>query len=114
VKSNKLYIIIEGYEVPLVEKTTALILRKLLNAKLKFKGKIYLPRKEERETVLRSPHKHKDSQEHLGRTTYRRLIQVINASFSDVSKAGLAGSYPEISRGIRIRIKAPRDKQNLV
>jgi small subunit ribosomal protein S10 len=104
VKEN-LNITIEGYEVPLVEKTTQLTLRKLLDAGLKFKGKVYLPRKKEKMTVLRSPHKHKDSQEHLERITYCRLIQVLNASFAEVSKAGLAGSYPEISRGIRIKIK---------
>jgi small subunit ribosomal protein S10 len=102
---KKLNIVIEGFEVPLVEKTTVWILRKLLDAKLKFKGKVYLPKKWEIETVLKSPHKHKDSQEHLGRITYRRLIQVIDASFVDLNKAGLAGSYPQISRGVRIRIK---------
>jgi len=55
---------------------------------------------------LRSPHKHKDSQEHLGRITHRRLIQVIDTSFADLNKAGLAGSYPQISRGVRVRVKA--------
>ncbi|KLL02686.1 MAG: 30S ribosomal protein S10 [Mycoplasmataceae bacterium RV_VA103A] len=104
-KSNKLNIIIEGFEVPLVEITTAWIVRKLLNAKLKFTGKIYLPTKREVVTPLRSPHKHKDSQEHLGRMTYRRLIQVVDASFADLNKAGLAGSYPQISRGVQVRVK---------
>ena len=77
-----------------------------MDAKLKFKGRVFLPNKREIVSILRSPHKHKDSQEHLGRITYRRLIQVIDASFAEVNKIGLAGSYPEISRGIRIRIKA--------
>lgn len=104
-KSNKLNIIIEGFEVPLVETTTAWILRKLLDAKLEFTGKVYLPTKWESVTVLKSPHKHKSSQEHLGRITHRRLIQVINTSFADLNKAGLAGSYPQISRGVQVRVK---------
>jgi len=54
---------------------------------------------------LRSPHKHKDSQEHLGRITHRRLIQVINTSFADLNKIGLADPYPQISRGVQVRVK---------
>jgi ribosomal protein S10 len=76
-----------------------------LDAKLKFTGKVYLPTKWERATVLKSPHKHKDSQEHLGRITYRRLIQVVDTSFADLNKVGLAGAYPQISRGVRVRVK---------
>lgn len=103
--SNKLNIIIEGFDVPLVETTTAWILRKLLDAKLKFTGKIYLPTKRERVTVLKSPFKHKDSQEHLGRITHRRLVQVLGAPYSDLNKVGLTGSYPQISRGVQVRVK---------
>lgn len=105
-KENKnLNVVIKGFERELVDQTTTLILRKLINAKLKFKGKVYLPHKREMATVLRSPHKHKDSQEHLTRITYRRLIQVIDASFADLYKAGLAGSYPQISRGVLVEVK---------
>ncbi|CAI2183919.1 15975_t:CDS:2 [Funneliformis geosporum] len=63
-------------------------------------------------TVLKSPHKHKRAQEHLGRITHRRLIQVVNASFVDLNKAGLTGSYPQISRGVQVRIKqSPSQKK---
>jgi len=112
-KNSKLNIIIEGFDVPLVEITTAWILRKLLDAKVKFTGKIFLkpkmpaklPTKWERVTVLRSPHKHKSSQEHLGRITHRRLIQVLNVSFADLNNIGLEKDYPQISRGVQVRVK---------
>jgi len=54
---------------------------------------------------LRSPHKHKDSQEHLGRITHRRLIQVLNVSFADLNNIGLEKDYPQISRGVQVRVK---------
>ena len=104
-KSNKLNVKIEGYDVALVDNTTAWILKKLLDAKLKFTGKIYLPTKRERVTVLKSPHKHKSSQEHLGSIVYRRLIQVTDASFAELNSAGLANAYPQLSRGVRVTIK---------
>ena len=104
-KTKKLNIIIEGFDVPLVENTTLWILRQLLEAKLKFTGKICLPTRRERVAVLRSPHKHKDSQEHLGRLTHRRLIQVLEASFADLNRAGLTKAYSQISRGVQVRIK---------
>ena len=83
-KSNKLNIIIEGFEVPLVENTTAWILRKLLDAKLKFTGKVYLPTKREKVTVLRSPHKHKDSQEQFEKRIHHRIIHIFNPSPGDL------------------------------
>ncbi|RHZ36941.1 30S ribosomal protein S10 [endosymbiont GvMRE of Glomus versiforme] len=105
--SSKLNILIEGFDVRPVEVTTAWILRKLLDTKIKFnaKGKVYLPNQWETETVLKSPHKHKKSQEHLGRIMHRRLIQVIDTSFADLNKIGLKGEHPEISRGVQVRLK---------
>jgi len=64
-----------------------------------------LPTKREKITVLRSPHKHKGSQEHLGRITHRRLVQVLNASFAELNNAGLEKDYPQISRGVQVRVK---------
>ena len=104
-ESNELYILIEGFEVRPVDETSAWIIRKLLDAKLKFDGKVFLPNQRERLTVLKSPHKHKDSQEHLGRIMHRRLIKVMDTSFVDLNKIGLKDDYPQISRGVQVRVK---------
>ncbi|RHZ37651.1 30S ribosomal protein S10 [endosymbiont GvMRE of Glomus versiforme] len=106
-EGNELYVLIEGFQARLVDETTAWIIRKLLDAKIKFdpKAKVFLPNQRERLAVPKSPHKHKDSQEHFGRITHRRLIKVTDTSFADLNKAGLAGAYPQISRGVQIRIK---------
>lgn len=100
---NKLNILISCYEVPALEKAVKQIIKRLEG--LEFNGPIPLPRKKKVIAVLRSPHKHKRSQEHLGRIIYRRSIQILNASLADLNFAKFAYSDLKIPSNVDIKLK---------
>ena len=105
-EQKKINIIVEGYDTAKVDSTVAWIFKKFFDAGVKItSGKVFLPNKWEIFTVLTSPRGHKNAQRHLGRITHRRLIQVSDITLADLNKIGLAGSYPEISKEVRIRVK---------
>ena len=105
-EQSKIQIIIEGYDTAKVDNTVAWIFRKFSDAGVKItNNKVFLPNKWETWTVLKSPRGHKNSQRHLGRITHRRLIQVLDINLADLNKIGLAGSYPQISKEVRISVK---------
>ena len=64
-------------------------------------GPIPLPTKKEVVTILRSPHKYKDSREQFERRTHKRLIDVIKPS----SKTVEALMSLELPAGVDIEIK---------
>ncbi|MBD5133511.1 MAG: 30S ribosomal protein S10 [Clostridiales bacterium] len=64
-------------------------------------GPIPLPTKKEIVTILRSPHKYKDSREQFERRTHKRLIDVIKPSPKTVE----ALMALELPAGVEIEIK---------
>ena len=105
-EQKKIQIIIEGYNAAKVDNTVAWIFRKFSDAGVKItNNKVFLPNKREIFTVLKSPRGHKSAQQHLGRITHRRLIQVSNIGLVDLNRIGLTGSYPQFSKEVRINVK---------
>ncbi len=74
--SNKLKIVVQGYDVSTIEESVLKIIKKTMSIGLEFSGPIPLPMKKEVVTVIRSPHKHKSSREQFERRTHKRLILV--------------------------------------
>lgn len=64
-------------------------------------GPIPLPTKKEIVTILRSPHKYKDSREQFERRTHKRLIDVVKPSPKTVE----ALMSLELPAGVEIEIK---------
>ena len=64
-------------------------------------GPIPLPTKKEVVTILRSPHKYKDSREQFERRTHKRLIDVVKPSPKTVE----ALMSLELPAGVEIEIK---------
>ena len=105
-EQRKIQITIKGCEISKVENVTAWIFKKLSDAGVKTaSGKIFLPNKRERWTVLKSPRGHKNAQQNLGRITHRRLIEVSDINLVDLNKIGLTGSYPEFPKDVLINVK---------
>ena len=50
----------------------------LMNLRAKVSGPIPLPTEKEVFTIIRSPHKYKDSREQFERRTHKRLIDIVN------------------------------------
>ncbi len=74
---EKIRIRIKGYEHATVDAAAAKIVETAKKSGSQVSGPIPLPTEKEIITVLRSPHKHKDSREQFERRTHKRLIDVI-------------------------------------
>lgn len=94
-EQKKIQIIIKGYDAAKVDDTTAQIFRKFFSKGIKItSGKVFLPNQWENFTVLKSPRGHKSAQQHLGRITHRRLIQVLDINLVDLI-SGLTAQIPK-------------------
>ncbi|MFR0367852.1 30S ribosomal protein S10 [Candidatus Phytoplasma palmae] len=71
-------IILKTYDYHLIDQVAKKIVNSVIKTGVKIKGPIPLPTKKEVFTVLRSAFVHKDSREQFGRSTHKRLIQIIS------------------------------------
>ena len=99
--SQKIRIRLKGYDHEIVDQSTRLIVDTAQKTGAKVSGPIPLPTEKEIITILRSPHKHKDSREQFEMRTYKRLIDIFNPtkkSVDDLMKLDLPA-------GVDIEIK---------
>ena len=64
-------------------------------------GPIPLPTEKEIVTILRSPHKHKDSREQFEMRTHKRLIDILNPTERTVAQL----TKLDLPAGVEIEIK---------
>ena len=76
--NQKIRIKLKGYEHNLVDQSAERIVETAKRTGARVSGPIPLPTEKEIVTILRSPHKHKDSREQFERRTHKRLIDVHN------------------------------------
>ena len=77
VGSEKLRIRLKAYDSQLLEKSAEQIVETAKRTGSKVSGPIPLPTQKEIVTILRSPHKHKDSREQFEMRTHKRLIDIL-------------------------------------
>ena len=77
VGSEKMRIRLKAYDAELLEKSAAQIVETAKRTGSKVSGPIPLPTRKEVVTILRSPHKHKDSREQFEMRTHKRLIDIL-------------------------------------
>ena len=77
VGSEKVRIRLKAYEPQLLEQSAEKIVDTAKRAGAKVSGPIPLPTKKEIVTILRSPHKHKDSREQFEMRTHKRVIDIL-------------------------------------
>lgn len=75
-KAQKIRIKLKAYEHNLVDQSAERIVETVKKTGTKVCGPIPLPTEKEVVTILRSPHKHKDSREQFEMRTYKRLIDI--------------------------------------
>ena len=78
--NQKIRIKLKGYEHNLVDQSAERIVETAKRTNARVSGPIPLPTEKEIVTILRSPHKYKDSREQFERRTHKRLIDVYNIS----------------------------------
>jgi len=92
---------LKAYDHQLIDQSAEKIVDTAKRTGAAVSGPIPLPTKKEVVTILRSPHKYKDSREQFERRTHKRLIDVIKPSPKTVE----ALMSLELPAGVEIEIK---------
>ncbi|MBQ3409130.1 MAG: 30S ribosomal protein S10 [Clostridia bacterium] len=77
VASEKIRIRLKAYESKILEQSAEKIVDTAKKTGAKVSGPIPLPTEKEIITILRSPHKHKDSREQFEMRTHKRVIDIL-------------------------------------
>ena len=95
---QKIRIKLAAYDNKTVDQATERIVETMKKAGAKISGPIPLPTEREVVTILRSPHKDKDSREQFEQRTYKRIIDIYtpNAKLLDTVR---------LPAGVDIKIK---------
>ena len=96
--SQKIRIKLKAYEHTLIDQSAARIVETAKRTGSRVSGPIPLPTEKEIVTILRSPHKYKDSREQFEMRTYKRIIDIYSPN------AKLLDSI-HLPAGVDIKIK---------
>ena len=99
--AQKIRIKLKAYEHDLIDKSAESIVNAAKRHGARVSGPIPLPTEKEIVTILRSPHKDKDSREQFERRTHKRLIDVYNPNAKTVD----AMTKLDLPAGVEIEIK---------
>ena len=75
--AQKMRVKIKAYDHKLLDESAQVIVDTLTRTGASFSGPIPLPTEKEIVTILRSPHKYKDSREQFEQRTHKRLIDIL-------------------------------------
>ncbi len=98
---TKMRIRLKAYEHVLIDQAAAKIVEVAKNAGAQVSGPIPLPTRKEVITILRSPHKHKDSREQFEMRTHKRVIDVLASSQAAVE----AIMSIDMPAGVEVEVK---------
>lgn len=101
VTSEKIRIRVKAYESQILDQSAAKIVETAKKTGAKVSGPIPLPTKKEVVTVIRSPHKHKDSREQFEMRTHKRVIDILYPTQKTVDNL----MKLELPAGVDIEIK---------
>jgi small subunit ribosomal protein S10 len=100
--NQKLRIKIKAYDHKLLDESAASIIDAVQRTGASYSGPIPLPTEKEIVTILRSPHKYKDSREQFEQRTHKRLIDVYTSNNKTVE----ALQKLDLPAGVSIALKA--------
>ncbi|MBJ82961.1 MAG: 30S ribosomal protein S10 [Acidimicrobiaceae bacterium] len=99
--SQRIRIRLKAYDHDIVDQSTQKIVETALRTQAIIKGPVPLPTEKHRYTVVRSPHKDKDSREHFEMRIHKRLIDILEPSPKTVDSL----QRLELPAGVDIEIK---------
>ncbi|MEG0742606.1 MAG: 30S ribosomal protein S10 [Clostridia bacterium] len=99
--NQKIRIKLKAYEHNLIDQSSERIVETAKRTGAKVSGPIPLPTEKEIVTVLRAPHKYKDSREQFEMRTHKRLIDILNPNPRTVD----AMMKLDLPAGVEIEIK---------
>ena len=101
VTNGKIRIRLKAYDAQLLEQSAEKIVDTAKRTGAKVSGPIPLPTQKEIVTILRSPHKDKDSREQFEMRTHKRVIDILYPTQKTVESL----SKMELPAGVNIEIK---------
>lgn len=99
--SQKIRIKLMSYDSEMLDQTVARIVDTMKKSGAKISGPIPLPTEKEIVTILRSPHKYKDSREQFEIRTHKRLLDIVNPTKQTID----ALTHMDLPAGVDIEIK---------
>ena len=99
--SQKIRIKLKAYEHSLIDQAAERIVETAKRTGSRVSGPIPLPTEKEIVTILRSPHKHKDSREQFELRTHKRLIDILQPTPKTVD----ALTKLDLPAGVEIELK---------
>ena len=99
--NQKIRIKLKAYEHSIIDQSAARIVDTVKRTGSRVSGPIPLPTEKESVTILRSPHKHKDSREQFEMRTHKRLIDILQPTPRTVD----ALTKLDLPAGVEIEIK---------
>ena len=99
--NQKIRIKLKAYEHTIIDQSAERIAETAKRTGSRVSGPIPLPTEKEIVTILRSPHKHKDSREQFEMRTHKRLIDIHNPNPRTVD----AMMKLDLPAGVEIEIK---------
>ena len=99
--NQKIRIKLKAYEHNLIDQSSERIVETAKRTGAKVSGPIPLPTEKEIVTILRAPHKYKDSREQFEMSTHKRLIDIHNPNPRTVD----AMMKLDLPAGVEIEIK---------
>ena len=99
--NQKIRIKLKAYEHNLIDQSAERIVETAKRTGARVSGPIPLPTEKEIVTILRAPHKYKDSREQFEQRTHKRLIDILSPSPRTVD----ALTKLDLPAGVEIEIK---------
>ena len=101
VTSEKIRIRLKAYDHVILEQSAERIVDTAKKTGAKVSGPIPLPTQKEIITILRSPHKHKDSREQFEMRTHKRVIDILYPTATTIDSL----MKMDLPAGVEIEIK---------
>jgi small subunit ribosomal protein S10 len=92
---------LKAYDHEIIDTSTKKIVETVLRTQANVRGPIPLPTEKRRYTVIRSPHKDKDSREHFEMRIHKRLIDIVDPTPKTIDSL----QRIELPAGVDIEIK---------
>ena len=101
---QKIRIRLKAYDHEIIDQSTKKIVETVKRTQADVRGPIPLPTQKHRFTVIRSPHKDKDSREHFEMRIHKRLLDILNPTPKTVDSL----QRLDLPAGVDIEIKIQR------
>src|SRR5947209_20448162 len=92
---------LKAYDHEIIDQSTKKIVETALRTQATIRGPIPLPTEKHRFTVIRSPHKDKDSREHFEMRIHKRLIDIVEPNAKTIESL----QRLDLPAGVDIEIK---------